>query len=160
MNSPVLHPQVILAAVGTLGQFAANHVGAKSNRDQLRQELALAELRAGALAHVVDAVITRKINLVQEGFLQVLRDISIQAQHYMAQQQRYASDELDARDPLRRIELRKRINDIDIELRQIRLDARLLYTRMTEVVLLIGGPPSLPLDDGMASPLMLSAPAR
>jgi hypothetical protein len=151
------HAQLMLSALGSLGDLAASRVRAQSNRDQAHHERALAELRAGSLAHVVDAVITHRSELVQEGFLQVLREFAADAQHYRAQQDRYAALELETRDPLRRIELRKRLNDTDIELRQIRVDARQLYDRMTEVLLLIGGS-SLRVDDGLSRQLMLSSP--
>jgi hypothetical protein len=156
MNSPA-HAQMMLSAIGNLGQIVASRANAQAQRDQLQYELALAELRAGSLAHVVDAVITRRVDAVREGFLQVLRDFAVEAQHYRAQQDRYADAELETNDPLRRIELRKRLNDIDVELRQIRVDVRQLYDRMSEVILLIGGS-TLRLDDGLSQQLMLSAP--
>ena len=138
MVSPV-HAELVITALGSLSQFAVSHVGAGSARDQLRYEHAIAELRAGAMAHVVDALITRRIEVVQEGFVRVLGEYATQAQHYMDQQARFADVELTTSDPLRRIELRKRLNDIDVELRQIRLAAQRIYHRMTEVIIAIGG---------------------
>jgi hypothetical protein len=146
MISPA-HAQLVLSALGNLSQIAAS-------RDQLRHEQAIAELRAGALCHVVDALISRRVDVVQDGFLRVLDDYAAQAKHYMAQQDRYAGAELETSDPLRRIELRKRLNDIDIELRQLRVQAERIYNRMTEVVLLIGGT-SLNVDDDCARQLAL-----
>ncbi len=158
MISP-LHAQMAVAALGSLTQITANRTGADTNRDQLRHEYALAELRAEAFAHLFDAVIHRRLDLAQEGFLQVLREISTQARHYMDQQDRYAAAELDTFDPLRRIELRKRINDIDVELRQIRADARQLYDRMCSVLLAIGGP-RLSIPSAESTTLMLTGPDR
>lgn len=158
MNSTA-HAQLVLAALGSLGEIAALRAHTEAGRDRLRYQQAMAELQASTLAHIVDAVITRRIELVQDGFLQVLREHAVQAQHYMTQQDRYASAELDTSDPLRRIELRKRLNDTDVELRQIRLEARQLYDRMTEVLLLIGGA-SMHMDDTMARQLMLSSAMR
>ena len=157
MTSPA-HAQILISVVSGLGQLVSHRTGSDIKRDQMRQELALAELRASTLAHVVDAVISRRISVVQDGFRQVMQEFAAQAQHYMAQQARFADAELETSDPLRRIELRKRINDIDTELRQLRVDVRLLYTRMTEVLVLIGSS-SFPLEDGTARPVMLTSSA-
>lgn len=153
------HAQIMLAALGSLGQIAAHKANAHVRRGQQQYDLAIAELRGTTLAHVVDAVVTRRIEVVQAGFLELLREFAGQAQHYMAQQDRYAAAELETSDPLRRIELRKRLNDIDIELRQIRVDARQLYDRMAEVILLIGGASFRP-DPMISQQLMLSAPSE
>lgn len=148
------HAQMVLTALGSLSQIAANRASTEANRDQLRYQHAIEELRTGALGHVVDALITRRVELVHAGFVRVLSEYAVQAQHFMAQQTRFADAELDTRDPLRRIELRKRINDIDVELRQIRVEAQRIYHRMTEVVLMIGGT-SLVMDEQSARYLAL-----
>jgi hypothetical protein len=149
--------QAMLAVLGSLAEIAASRANIETQRDRLRYQHAIAELQTGALTHMIDAVVSRRVDAVQEGFLQVLREFAAQAQHYMAQQDRFATAELETTDPLRRIELRKRINDADAELRQIRLDAQQLYARMTEVVLLIGGS-SLRADDTLARQLMIAPP--
>jgi hypothetical protein len=130
---------MVLAALGSLAQIAASRASTDAARDQLRHQHAIEELRTGALAHVVDALITRRVELVHDGFVRVLTEYATQAEHFMAQQTRFVDAELETRDPLRRIELRKRLNDIDVELRQIRVEARRIYNRMTEVILLLGG---------------------
>lgn len=151
------HAQAMVALVGGLAQIAAHRANTEAGRDRLRYQHAIAELQASSLSNVLDAVINRRVAVVQDGFMQVLQHYADQAQHYMAQQERYAAAELDTSDPLRRIELRKRINDVDAELRQIRIDAKQLYARMTEVVTLIGGTSMRP-DDGLVQRLMLTAP--
>ena len=151
------HAQAMIALVGGLAQIAGHRANAEAGRDRLRYQHAIAELQASSLSEVLDAVITRRVAVVQDGFTQVLQHYADQAGHYMAQQERYAAAELDTSDPLRRIELRKRINDVDTELRQIQIDAKQLYARMTEVVMLIGGV-SMRLDDKLAQRLMLAAP--
>jgi len=126
------HTQLLVGALTTMGQLAAN-------RHRQQQELAAQELRAGALAHMVDAFVTRRVDAVKEGFLAILNGYAEQARHFMAQQKDYADREIEASDPLKRIELRARVQKIDVELAIIRADARLLFDRMTEVVGSLGG---------------------
>jgi hypothetical protein len=152
MVSPA-HAQLVLSALGSLSQIAAN----KATTDGLRYQRDIEELRAGSLAHVVDALITRRVELVHDGFVRVLTEYAAQAEHFMGQQARFADAELETRDPLRRIELRKRLNDIDIELRQIRVEAQRIYHRMTEVILQLGGT-SMVIDEPSAR--YLAIPAR
>jgi hypothetical protein len=97
------------------------------------------QLRHGALANLVDAFVTQRVDVVKEGFLAVLAQYAEQARHYMAQQTAYAERELDTDDPMRRIELRARIQDVDTLLSTLRADARLIYQQMTEIVRALGG---------------------
>lgn len=158
MISPA-HAQMMLAALGSMSQIAASRASVDTARDQMRHQQAIEELRTGALAHVVDALITRRVDTVREGFVQILSEYAAQARHYMSQQTRFVDAHLMTSDPLRRAEINKRINDVDVELRQIRVEAQRLYNRMTEVILMIGGT-GMTIDEPMSRPLLLAMPGR
>lgn len=130
MSDPRAH-----AMAGALSLFA----GLVQHRQGLQHERAIAELRAGSLSHLVDALVTKRIDAVQAGFASILGTYAEQARHFMAQQAKYADKELETTNPALRIELRSRIHKIDTELATLRADARLLYEHMSEVLLLIGG---------------------
>ncbi len=114
-------------------------IGLAKHRLGLQQDKAMAELKAGSLAHLVDALVSKRVDAVQSGFAAILSTYAEQARHFMEQQAKFADKELDTSDPMRRIELRSRIQKIDVELATIRADAKLLYEHMTEVLLAIGG---------------------
>lgn len=126
------HTQLLVGALTTMSQLA-------TTRHRQQQELAAEELRASALAHMVDAFVTHRVDVVKESFLAILNGYAEQARHFMAQQKDYADREIEATDPLKRIELRARVQKIDVELAIIRTDARLLFDRMTEVITSLGG---------------------
>lgn len=142
--------QALLAALASVGQIA-------SERYRHQREAAALELQAGALEHLVDALVNRRVDAVQQGFLAILGDYAEQARHFMAQQQRYADAEITSADPLARVELRNRIHDLDRQLASIRIDAKLLYERMTDVITAIGGIPGQ-FAAGIAQPLALPLP--
>lgn len=123
----------VAGALSIAFAFAKHRLG-------LQQEQAKAELKASALSHMVDALVTRRVDAVKEGFVAILSTYAEQARHYMAQQEKYADKELETTDPFIRLQWRSRIQKIDVELANIRADAKLLYNQMTEVLLAIGGP--------------------
>ena len=131
MGSP--QTDAVAGALSIAVAFAKHRLG-------LQQEQAKAELKASALSHMVDAFVTRRVDAVKEGFVAILGTYAEQARHYMAQQEKYADKELETSDPFIRVQLRSRIQKIDVELANIRADAKLLYEQMTEVLLAIGGP--------------------
>lgn len=144
------HTQALVGALAAASQAITLHQGQKHER-------AMSALRSGVLTEIVDAMVNRRVEAVKDGFHQILSQYAEQARHYMAQQAKYGEAELEASDPLRRVELNKRIRDIDIELASLRADAMLLYGRMTEVVSALGG--SLAgFGPDLAQPLLLSAP--
>ncbi|MDO8381022.1 hypothetical protein [Phenylobacterium sp.] len=146
-----IHTELVMSALATAAQVAMSHHGQKHER-------AMFELRAGALTEITDALITRRVDAVKDGFKLVLDEYAAQARHFMTQQARFSDAQLGASDPLLRIELNQRIKDIDMELGRIRTDAHLLYAQMTEVILLIGGV-DLGFGADLAGPLALP-PAR
>lgn len=145
----------MIAALGSLAKVAASRAQSDAHRDRLKHEIALAELQSDSFKTWVNAVIGKQLEMVEAGFIEVLKPMAEQARHYMDEQKMTRAAELSTNDPLRRVELRKRLNDIDISLQQIRIDARLLYDRMTEVVLLLNTK-SLPLDTELSAQLGLS----
>ncbi len=139
--------ELILSALGAAAQVAMAKHGQ-------RHEQSMLELRNGALKDMTDALITRRVEAVKEGFAAVLADYAAQAQHFMAQQAKYADAHLVSADPLVRVELNQRLRDIDIELGRIRTDAQLLYARMTDVIVMLGGV-DLRFGNDLAAPLAL-----
>ena len=127
--------QLLVGALSTMGQLAAH-------RHRQQQALAVEDLRSGVLAHMVDAFVTHRVDAVKEGFLAILSGYAEQARHFMAQQQKYADAEIASCDPLTRMDLRNRIQDIDHELSTIRIDAKLIYQNMTEIIAALGGSPA------------------
>lgn len=142
----------LMSVLAIAGQVIARKQG-------LAHEQSLASLRNSALAHVVDALVSRRVDIVVQGFRDVLAQYGEQARHFMAQQQSYADKELDTGDPLRRIELRSRIHSIDVELASLRNDARMLYDSMNEVLLALGTPPS-GWEGGLSDTLLLPSAGR
>lgn len=130
MSHPPIH--AFTSALSVVASMARQHLG-------LKQEEAAAKLKAGALAHMVDALVTQRVDVVKEGFTAILATYADQARHYMAQQDKYADKELEATDPFMRVQWRGRIQKIDVELATIRADAKLLYEHMTDVLLALGG---------------------
>lgn len=126
--------QLMLAALASAARLATHRQGQQHSR-------AIEEMRHGALTHLVEAVVNRRVDAVKQGFGIVLAQYADQARHYMDQQRDYADRELDSSDPLRRLELRARINDLDTALAAIRAEAGMAYAHMTEVIRAIGASP-------------------
>ncbi len=127
-----LRTELVMSALGAAAQLAMSHHGQK-------HEQAMLSLRSGALMQITDALVTRRVSAVQEGFREVLGQYAEDARALRAQQAEFGTAQIHASDPLMRVELSKRVRDIDAELGRIRADAMLLYGRMTEVILLLGG---------------------
>ena len=130
MNSA--QTQVLMGALGAAAQIALARHG--QAHDQ-----AMLQLKHGALSQITEALITRRVVAVKDGFIAILDQYGEQARHLMGQEAKFGDEQLHATDPLLRVELSQRIKDIDVQLGYIRADAALLYGRMTEVVLLLGG---------------------
>lgn len=146
---PHTNAQLLAGALTMAAQLAGNRSG-------LQHERMMAEIRSSELRHMVDAFVTQRVDAVKEGFAGILGQYAEQARHFMAEQSKYAELELQSADPVRRIELRARVNEIDNELATIRADAQLLYDRMTEVILALGAP-SVDFARDLAQPLALPA---
>lgn len=145
------HTDAVLSALSVFAQVAKQR-----NADQC--QVALAQIRSGTLAHMADALVSRRVDAVKDSFTLLLSQYAEQARHLMAQQRQYADAELDTADPFRRVELRARIHKIDTELALIRIDAQHLCARMTDIIVVLGGSVARFVED-MAQPLGLSAPA-
>jgi hypothetical protein len=127
-----MRTELMMTALSTAAQVAMAQHGH-------RHEQAMQALRSGALVQITEALVTRRVDAVQQGFLAVLAEYASDARHHREQQAEFSKAQILATDPLVRVELAKRIRDIDTELGLIRADATLLYGRMTEVILLLGG---------------------
>lgn len=114
----------------------------------LAHEKHVLSLKADLIRDMTRALIDKRIDAVQQGFLETLSLFAEQCRHYMVQQERYADAEIKATDPLERANIRSRLSDIDLHLTQIRADCAELYREMTKALLLIGGtmPPMVQAD--------------
>lgn len=128
----MLSPQMIAGALQLAAQLG-------QSQQQHDKELALARLRQSALSDMVDAFVTRRVDAVQAGFNRILDQFADQARHFMEQQRAYSQTILTTVDPITRVELDSRLRAIDMELAGIRTDIRLVFDRMSEVILALGG---------------------
>lgn len=139
----------MMGAISVLAQLAGQN-------DQLQHERQLAELRYAAFGHLVDAVINRRVDALKEGFMTILQGFADQARAYMDQQAKFADAELLATDPLQQTRMRSRLDDIDRQLASIRIDAQLVYHRMSEVILAIDARALNGFADELQGPLALT----
>lgn len=133
------HTQMVMHALSMAAQVAGVKADAEWGRQQLEAQAALFDAKAGVLKELIGALVEKRVDAVKTGFSEVLGIYAEQARHFMEQQARYGDAELRSTDPLERADLRKRLGEIDIELRRIRGDARRLYIRMTQITLHLGG---------------------
>jgi hypothetical protein len=139
--------QVAVSVIGVLAKLA-------TQRSANETQLAVEQARIGGLMHVVDALVSRRVDAVQASFAGLLEQYAEQARHFMAQQKQYADAELECKSAFRRAELRSRIQKLDGELSLIRIDARVLYAQMTDTIMALGGTPANFARD-MVQPLAL-----
>ena len=157
------HTQMLVHALSMAAQVAGQRIGAQTHAQEmevsmhrLEQERGLFETKAGILRDLVGALIEKRIEAVKGGFTEVLSLYADQANHYMAQQSKISDAELLTSDPLQSARFRKRMGEIDIELRSIRTAAAQIYSQMNEVVMRLGGD-ALNLSPDYCSALALSA---
>ena len=140
------HSQMLMHALSMAAQVAGNRLQGESHAremqlsmSQLDQQRSLFETKAGILRDLLGALIEKRLDAVKGGFTEVLALYAEQARHYMAQQSKISDAELVTTDPLQSARFRKRMGEIDIELRSIRTAAAQIYTQMNEVVMRLGG---------------------
>ncbi|MDV6333152.1 hypothetical protein [Asticcacaulis sp. 201] len=164
MSISPAHTQMLMHAVSMAAQIAGQKLNAETSRQEielaivrLEQERGIFDAKAGIMRDLIGALVEKRLEAVQGGFTEVLSLYAEQARHFMGQQSHYADAELETTDPLKSARLRKRLGEIDIELRSIRTAARQLYAQMNEVVIRLGGD-ALNLAPEYASILSLAAP--
>ena len=133
------HTQMVMHALSMAAQVAGARANNDNDRQHLEAQAALFDAKAGVLRDLIGALVEKRVDAVRSGFSEVLAIYAEQATHFMEQQARYGDAELKSTDPLERAELRKRLGEIDIELRRIRADARRIYTQMNQITLRLGG---------------------
>lgn len=140
------HSQMLMHALSMAAQVAGQKLGAENHAREmqvsmhrLEQERGLFETKAGILRDLLGALIEKRLDAVKGGFTEVLALYAEQARHYMEQQSKVNDAELLTNDPLQSARFRKRMGEIDIELRSIRTAAAQIYTQMNEVVMRLGG---------------------
>lgn len=122
-----------------------------------RITLALAQHRAGLLHDLIQATVHKRVDAIRAGFEAILAQYGAQAEHFMAQQRRYAEEEIACTDPIRRVELRSRMREADKELQTLRIDAQTLYAHMLHAMGRIGVP-ALDFGPELSTSLALGAP--
>ncbi len=114
-----------------------------------------AQLHASTVKDLVDAVTTRRLEIVEKQCQTILIMYAEQARNYMKAMTTYDKRRLRSRDALERAELAERTREIDCKLAEIRADAKLLYGHMGELLLAIGGRDNSFSDD-ITAPLALA----
>lgn len=123
--------QMILFALSAAAQLAGN-------RAAQRHEVDMAVLRNEAFRSWADAVINNRVREVKEGFSEVLRDFAAQSAGMIEQRMRLIDRQMENNDAAVSIRIRREINSIDTSLNSIRADCRLIYDRMTDILLAMG----------------------
>lgn len=136
-------PQVVFGALTLMAQVSQTR-----SRDQY--ETALAEYQAGVLHDLIDAAFHKRVGAVRSGFEIILKQYGDQIDHYLHQQQRYAEEQLACVDPIRRIDLQSRIQEVDKQLQYLRIDTQIVYAQMCNAIIELGGQ-----TQGFADALML-----
>lgn len=115
-------------------------VGLAKHRAGLQQQQAMAQLQSSALKDMVEAVVTRRVDAIENQCRTVLTLYADQASAYISESKIITEKMLETRDLIRRTEYRSRLSEIDTKLADIRADAKLLYDRMAELIISVGGP--------------------
>lgn len=97
------------------------------------------ELKASNLNHMVDALITRRVDIVARQCRDILALYDKQQSAYLKEKEKYTDKILDCSDPLKRSELMARANEIDTRLAEVRLEARMMFKLMSELLIDLGG---------------------
>jgi hypothetical protein len=138
------HPLALAAAFQLAAELA-------SQDGKLKHAQLMAELHASVLKHMVDAIVTRRIDVIQGQCRDVLAMYAEQSRACIEEKKPLSAKLLDCgNDVLLRNELVSRCNKIDIQQAEIRADAKVVFERMCEFVLAIGGK-----DMGFAGDLLL-----
>ncbi len=156
--------QMLMHALSMAAQVAGQRLTAETSRKEmdvsmqrLERECGLFEIKAGLLRDLAGALVEKRIDAVKQGFSEVLTLYVEQARHFMAQQAKIADAELLTVDALQSARFRKRMGEIDIELRDIRLSAAQLYAEMNTIIMRLGGD-ALNLSPDYCAALALTMP--
>ena len=110
-----------------------------SQKQQRQHVEAIAELRVGVLKDMVDALVTRRVDVIRTQCATILNMYADQARHYMSIQMLVTQKLLDTTDALQRANLVAQSNDCDSQLGKIRADALAIFERMGELIIALGG---------------------
>lgn len=131
--------QALIHALSMAAQVAGQKLVAENNRQQMQMALAMFETRAGLMRDLVGALVERRVEAVRSAFSEVMAMYVEQARGFLEEKRKLTDAELATTDPLQSARWRKRMGEVDIELREIRADAARLYAQMNEVILQLGG---------------------
>lgn len=116
----------------------------------------IAQLQASTLNGMVDALVTRRLDIIEKQCHYILSMYAEQARDYMAEKKDYREQMRSTTDALLRNQLQSMIDNSDICLAEIRANASSLFEQMGELLLAVGGRNSNFADD-LAVPLCLSS---
>jgi len=131
--------QALIHALSMAAQVAGQKLAADTNRQQMQMALAMFGARADMMRDLVGALIERRVEVVHSGFSEVMAMYAEQARGFLDEKRKLVDAELNSVNALQSARWRKRMGEVDIELREIRADAARLYTQMNEVILQLGG---------------------
>jgi hypothetical protein len=144
--------------MGGLSSIIANFTEVEKGRTrlqalkvQLDHDENIYGMKTTFLRHLLEAMVTRKVDALENGFKETLALYSEHSRHFMALEDKYAEKEMEATNPLMVANTGERIREIKSELKSIRAEAFALYQEMNRVLLLIGGTmPAIPESDRKA----------
>ena len=151
------HSQALIHALSMAAQVAGQKLTAENNRQQMQMAVAMFETKADIMRDLLGALVERRVEAVKSGFSEVLALYADQARGYLEEKRKITEAEIATTDAMQSARWRKRLGEVDIELREIRADAARLYNQMTEIVLKLGGD-ALTLSPDYYAALSLSSP--
>lgn len=116
---------------------------AKVKSEQMILEGHRLDLQAGIVREVIQAVIAKRVDVLQGAFNEIARGYAEQARHYMTQQDRVADAQMAITDPIQRADCQARLVAIDSQLHDIRRSWHRLFREMSKTLLLLGSSSSL-----------------
>lgn len=139
-------------ALASALQVATEYANQRGERKHIEK---LTKLKSTALAHMVDAVVTRRVDAIEKQCHTVLAMYAEQARSYIEEKKSYTDKILGTTDLILRTELLSRTNAIDTKLAEVRADAQMVFSRMGELLLAVGGT-NLDFARDLTAPLVLS----
>ncbi len=111
-------------------------------RDMMEHDRDIMSMQTDVAKRLITALIERRVDVIQSGFVEALGLLSRQAEHFMSQQDKFMDAGLKASDPLDAARYHARLTEIDQQLQRIRSDARRLYREMNSALRLLNVPDS------------------
>jgi hypothetical protein len=139
------------AVMGPMAEVEQGRTKLRALEVQLNHDSEMFGMQTDFLRGLVRSLIDRRVDAVQKGFQEVLAMYAEQSRHYMEQHAKYVDAEIAAKTPLQRADYSRAIRETNLQLANIRLDAKTIHRDMIRALLLIGGTmPVMPAKDKQA----------